>query len=172
VRSRVRVAGAVAAGLATLVLAGCAGPTVSGTPSPASGPTSAAIESVLPCTLLTQQELQQQGQPVQGAPYDTAGETGCSFHGQDFGLDLGKAKDGLNYFTKRAKQFVSLKENSVNGRSGVQIIISHTGRECTQVMAVGTGDVTVGISYNFGHQGDPCAKVMEIAQLIEPRLPK
>lgn len=176
---RVRpTAGLVALVAATLVTTGCGSPSVPGQASPTGVSTStstsasAVIDSVQPCTLLTPQELQQFGQPSPGTPHDAAGETGCEFGGQPFGMTLSKANDGLDYFTKHADKFVKVTKNPVNGRAGVQLLISTDGSECSQVMAVGTGYVVVGVVYNFGHTGDPCAKALEIAQVIEPRLPK
>jgi hypothetical protein len=116
--------------------------------------------------------LQQFGQSPQGTAVDEVGEVGCDYSGQDFKLQLAKSSDGLDYFTKNADKYVKLTQNSVNTRSGLQILISNTGSECSQVTSLGTGYFVVGISYNFGHSGNPCAKALEITQVIELRLPK
>jgi Protein of unknown function (DUF3558) len=102
------------------------------------------------------------------------GETGCDFLGAadtlDRAINLDKSKDSVESYVKRADTFVRLAQNNVNGRPGVQVQISESNTECSQVMAVGSGDVVVAVTRD--KSGDPCGDALKLAQLVEPRLPK
>ncbi|GDY32199.1 hypothetical protein GTS_38320 [Gandjariella thermophila] len=149
---------------------------MSGQPSPtgASSANSASlrmIDTVDPCGLLKPQELQQLEVPTQSEPANASGETGCAWTSKKLFVSSTKAKDGLDYFTKHPEQYVNLAKNTVNDRPGVHFQISRSNTECTQAMAVGTGYVAIAVGY-FDKQGDPCAQALQIAQMVEPRLPR
>jgi Protein of unknown function (DUF3558) len=105
---------------------------------------------------------------------NTSDEAGCGFRGYPDslspGISLNKSKDSVDSYVKRADTFVKFTQNKVNGRAGAQTQISDSNTECSQVIAVGTGDVRVAVLRD--KSGDPCGNALKLAQLVEPRLPK
>jgi hypothetical protein len=162
-------------GMLVLSLAACGG-LVGGQSSP-TGASSAAssaggsVSAVDPCKLLSPQELQQLEVPPNGDEANRSGETGCQWTGQKLFVSLTKANNSLDYFTQHADQYTDLTQDKVNDRAGVHFQISQSNTECSQAVAVGTGYVRVGLGY-FDHSPDPCGKALQIAQMVEPRLPK
>ena len=162
--------GAAAAGLLAVALAGCGGEVV-GQPQPS--PAVSSLVSFDGCTALSQEQLQSLGLRPQGDPLDRAGEVGCSWLGDPFSMSITKdSDDGLAYYEQQAPRFTKYEENAVAGFPGAQIASTATGEECGQVIEVGGGSVVVGISYDPGHQGDPCADALRIAEMIAPKLPR
>jgi hypothetical protein len=163
--------------LAIVTLAACngtqvggeAGPTTTASGSQGSG--SDVLKALDPCTLLTSQELQQFGvDPSTRKPANGSGETGCGFIKYPIGIVLGKANDTVQGFLDRSDTFVKIAKRDVNGRSGVLTQISTENTDCSQVLAVGTGVVRIGLTGD--KSGDPCGDVLKIAQVVEPKLPK
>jgi hypothetical protein len=162
-----------------LVLAGCGPSTVTGDPGPtktsgSAGGDSADFTKLDACTLLTPQELQQNGVVTQPKPLNEAGETGCDFkNATDVigrAISLVKSPEPLDSFTSRPGDFQFFKQNSVNGRSGFQASSSDKNTECSQFLTFGSGVVSIGVTRD--KSGDPCGDATKLAQLAEPRLPK
>ncbi|MEV6607484.1 MULTISPECIES: DUF3558 family protein [unclassified Kutzneria] len=166
--------------LAVVSLSACNGQPTQGQAEPTGASSSqgagssAALDKVDPCTLLTTDQLKQYNVETQGAPNNTSDETGCAYLGYPDsltrGINVGKSKDSVDSFAERADTFVKFTKNSVNGRKGAQTQISTSNTECSQVMAVGSGTVRVGVIND--KSGDPCGDVLKIAQVVEPKLPK
>lgn len=165
-----RKAGLISLGF--LFVAACSTP-------PLPTPTVPTIEQINPCLLITEQELQRWDVTSQSEPVDMVGETGCQWEAPLRSIALVKAKDGLDFFDKKKGLFFNYEKNSVNGRPGRRFQISYTNTECSQVMAAGTGYVSVDITYKRPSQigpdrrypDDPCGEALAIATVIEPRLP-
>ncbi|HEY0494098.1 MAG TPA: DUF3558 family protein [Kutzneria sp.] len=164
--------------LTAAVLSGCNGqpgqaePT--GTTASSGGSSSAVLDKLDPCALLTVDQLQQYSVATQGQPLNTSDETGCIYLGSpdsaSRGINLSKSKDSVDSYVQRSDTFVKLTKNTVNGRNGVQTQISTSNTECSQVIAVGSGTVRVAVTND--KSGDPCGDALKIAQVVEPKLPK
>lgn len=165
-------------GVATAAVAACSGTAIGGQGGPTTSASSssssgdAALSALDPCTLLTSQELQQYNVATKGDKNTTSDEVGCDYVGNypAPSLSISKSKDSVQSYVQRSDTFVKLVQNTVNGRAGVQTRISSSNDECSQVMAVGSGDVRIGLTGD--KSGDPCGDVLKIAQVVEPRLPK
>lgn len=165
--------------LAAVLLTACGGQPTPGQAGPTTSSSgisgsSAALDKVDPCTLLTTDQLQQYKVETQGTPQNTSDETGCAFLGSpdplSTGINLTKSKDSVDSYAQRADTFTKFSKNSVNGRSAAQTQISSANTECSQIMAVGSGTVRVGVIND--KSGDPCADALKIAQVVESKLPK
>ena len=138
------------------------------------------IDAEDPCTLITKQELQRWDITSQRQPVNDVGEIGCQWSSPTKIVALIKGKEGLDFFDRKAAVFINYARNTVNGRSGARLQGSPTNTECSEVMAVGTGYVSVDVYFkvrqgadaNGRYPGDPCGDAMAIATVIEPRLPK
>ena len=152
---------------------GTAGPTTTSGSSTGSGD-SAALSKVDPCTLLTAQELQQYQGRTKGEPLNSSDEQGCDFLGSpdslSRGINLTKSKDSVADYVGRKDSYVKFTKNSVNGRDAAQVQISKSNTECSQIIGVGSGTVSVAVTGD--KSGDPCGDALQIAQVVEPRLPK
>jgi hypothetical protein len=161
-------------GLALALVAGCGATGVGGQADPTSTPQassggSGVMPSLDPCKLLTAQELQAAGVSSDPSPLNGGGEVGCQY-AKDYSIGLSKSSESIDSYKSRAATFVKFSQHDINGRPGVQVQISKTNTECSQVLGVGSGDVVVSVgAYS---NGDPCAEVEKLAQLVEPRLPK
>ncbi|QRK89488.1 DUF3558 domain-containing protein [Saccharopolyspora erythraea] len=169
----------VAAVLASagLLLAGCGGPSAGPTPT-SEGPKEPGLANFDPCTALSAEQLQAQGVEAPGAPVDQGvGEVGCDFDSEDLVLTLLKA-DGrdLSYWEGRRNNFDKFENNQVASRRGISgVAAGGMGQGvCRQIVEAGGGSVIAQVTYSSDQiQGnDPCAKALEIAQQIEPKLPK
>ncbi|QUH06460.1 DUF3558 domain-containing protein [Saccharopolyspora erythraea] len=169
----------VAAVLASagLLLAGCGGPSAGPTPT-SDGPQESGLANFDPCTALSAEQLQAQGIEAPGEPVDQGiGEVGCDFDGQEMVLTLLKA-DGrnLSYWEERRSNFDKFDKNQVASRQGISgIAAGGMGQGvCRQILEAGGGSIIAQVTYSSDAvQGnDPCAKALEIAQQIEPKLPK
>lgn len=154
---------------------------ISGNPGPTTGSSAstnaggdAALNKLDPCTLLTTQELQQYQVRSKGEPLNSSDEQGCDFLGSpdslSRGINLTKSKDSVASYVERADTFVKLTKNNVSGRDGVQVQISKSNTECSQIIGVGSGTVSVAVTGD--KSGNPCGDALQIAQVVEPRLPK
>ena len=164
--------------LTLVTLAGCTGKSVDGNAGPTSSSSSTstqgssgALTALDPCTLLTSDQLQQFGvDPGSKSAANGSGETGCSFIKYPIGIILAKSNESVQGYLDRSDTFVKIAKRDVNGRTGVLTQISNDNTECSQVLAVGSGDVRVGLTGD--KSGDPCGNVLKIAQVVEPKLPK
>jgi hypothetical protein len=165
--------------LAAVLLSGCNGQQTQGQAEPtgtssSGGGSSAALDKLDACTLLTADQLQQYGVETKGKPQNNSSENGCAFiatpDSSATSINLSKSKDSVDSYVQRSDTFVKLAKNSVNGRNGVQTQISTSNTECSQVMAVGSGTVRAGVIND--KSGDPCGDALKIAQVVEPKLPK
>ncbi|GAA3434504.1 hypothetical protein GCM10018954_041080 [Kutzneria kofuensis] len=158
-------------------LTACGSSSIAGEPGPN---TSLALSGdakwagVDPCSLLTVDELRQNGVKTLGKPLNVAGETGCDFLSDSDvigrAINVTKSSNSPDSYLSRPGDFVYIESNSVNGRPGFQTRISKSNDECSQYIAVGSGVVSVATTRD--RSGDPCGAALTLAQLIEPRLPK
>ncbi|MGI8309773.1 DUF3558 family protein [Saccharopolyspora hattusasensis] len=170
----------VAAALAGvgLLLAGCAGgsgqqeqqPQASNGPSP--------LASFDPCTVLTQEQMQKYELRLnQVRPVDELGDVGCKIGGEVFFLGLYKAEsDDLAYWESQRSNFAEFEKNRVGPREGIRGIANGTQGHglCREIIEVAGGSVWVQVAYKSDklEGSDPCGKALEIAQAIEPKLPR
>lgn len=137
-----------------------------------------SLESFDSCTALTPEEIQRFGASPEGQPTDQGlGEVGCDFKGAEFNFGVLKAAtDGQAYWEGQRHQFDEFDTNAVGSHRGFSgIALGGKGQGiCTQGIYVGKGSVLVDITYksNTMQGKDPCAKVMEIARVVEEKLPK
>ncbi|MGP4015351.1 DUF3558 family protein [Saccharopolyspora sp. 5N708] len=178
--TRVAVAGVLAT--AGLVLAGCGGTGGSGDPSASSesqpaGPS--PLAAVDPCTVVPQDDLQAFGVTGPGEAVDQGvGEPGCDFDAGDFILTIYKAEqDDLSYWEGQKSKFSIFERNQVGPREGIKAVT--TGSQgtgmCRQIIEAGGGSVSVALNYDSDKAPSDettCAKAMEIAQVVEPKLPQ
>lgn len=167
-----RFVAAVAVVAAGSVLAGCSG---GGSGGQAGQP---APQNVLagfdPCTI----EPQALGAASPGEPVDDgSGEQGCEFDADDSIVAVYKGEnDSLQFWEGQRDRFGVFEPNQVGGRKGIkQISKGASGRGiCSQVLEVGSGSVSVQVNSSSDQPNDEatCAKAMEIAQAVEPKLPK
>jgi uncharacterized protein DUF3558 len=178
--TRVVAVGALA--VAGLLLAGCGGSGGGEAASPTTGQPSgpSPLASFDPCTVLSQQELQAFGVTEPGEVFDQGiGEPGCEFNagGGDYLLTIYKAEGSDRaYWEQRRDNFGLFEENQVGSHAGIAAIekgaMGHGG--CRQIMESGGGSVSVDIQLSADKKqgNDPCAKALEIARVVEPKLPK
>ncbi|MFN2494492.1 MAG: DUF3558 domain-containing protein [Pseudonocardiaceae bacterium] len=171
-RSHVALAAAVAA--AGLLLGSC-GSTASGTPVP---PAVADASGVDMCTILTDAELTALGiEPDTREPMDLLGVIGCGWLGQPITLSLGRNDETVAEYVNRRDDpaFTSFRENTVNGRSGVQLSVESDRTDCAQMVDGGSVSLRVAVAPAFSLEPRPiysCAEALRIAEMIEPRLPQ
>ncbi len=155
-----------------VLAAGC-GSQLWGAPVP---PAVADASQVDMCTILSGRELGELGiKQDTRTPFDEVGVVGCQWVGEPFTLSMDRDKHTLaSYQTRRDPAFVSLADNTVNGRAGTQLVLDRGGAQCTQLMDGGPVSLTVSVaaSSRLGPPIDACAEALRIAEMIEPRLPK
>ncbi|GAA0510065.1 hypothetical protein GCM10011581_42620 [Saccharopolyspora subtropica] len=176
-----RVTAVAALTVTGLLLGGCGGPRGAEAPSSTNQPPTnetSALASLDPCTVLPQAELQSIGVTKPGEFVDQGtGESGCDFNAGDFLLTIYKAeKDDLSYWRGQRDNFAVFEPNQVGSRNGIKAVTKGSEGQglCRQIMESGGGSVSIAITYRADKiQGnDPCAKALEIARLVEPKLPK
>lgn len=164
----------VLAGIA-VAIAGCgSGSGGQATPEPPAN----LLASVDPCQSLGAPELQAQGaapgEPTEGG----VGETACDFSGDAFDITVLKGdQQSMAYWDGQRSNMGVFEQNKVGQSDGVKMISrSGVGQGvCSQAIVVGQGSVSVQVTYDSDkNPGDEatCAKAMEIAQAVEPKLPK
>jgi hypothetical protein len=166
---------AIAAFAATggLLLAACGGSKGAPAPAPAAPSQSAALAGFDACKVMTQDDLQTFGfKSGDQTPVNQEGEVGCTWTGDQFTLTLTKSNDGLSKWESQRGNFAQLQPNQVGSRKGLSGIVAggQGNGVCREMVDAGGGSVIVQLD-NF-NSGDPCAKALDIAQKIEPRLPK
>lgn len=130
------------------------------------------------CTILTDAEL-----TGLGIKLDTRkqvkelGVVGCQWVGKPITLRLERDDDTIAAYQARQDDpaFTSFSQNSVNGRTGVQLSVERDRTDCAQLMDGGPVSLTVAVAPSFSRNPrsiDSCAEALRIAQMIEPRLPK
>jgi hypothetical protein len=129
------------------------------------------------CTILSDRELAVLGITLgTRTPFDEVGVAGCYWLGKPFTLSLDRDNNTLASYQPRRRDptFVSVADNTVNGRVGTQLVLDRDRSQCTQLMDGGPVSLTVSVaaSSTLGAPIDACAEALRIAQMIEPRLPK
>ncbi|MGW1680020.1 DUF3558 family protein [Saccharopolyspora sp. NPDC002376] len=163
---------------AGVLLAGCSNP--GGDVSPTKQPEpSNVLASLDPCKVLSSGDLTPLGVTEPGEPVDQGiGEQGCSYDAGDFKFRLYKGEtDSLSYWEGQRDKFGVFESNQVGSRSGIkQVTKGSMGHGvCNQVIEVGSGSVSIQVGYDsdkIESDDATCAKAMEIAQVVEPKLPK
>lgn len=129
--------------------------------------------------MLSAEELQQFGVTEPGEPVDQGiGEQGCDFDTDTSGFTIYKGEtDSIAYWQGQRDKFAIFEENKVGSSNGIkQVTKGAVGQSlCSQVIEVGSGSVSVQFGYDADKkQSDEatCAKAMEIAQVVETKLPK
>ncbi|SEG95447.1 Protein of unknown function [Saccharopolyspora kobensis] len=132
-----------------------------------------------PCTALSESDLQSYGVTKPGEPVDQGiGETGCDFKTDDFLLTVYKSDESdMAYWEGRKDRFGIFETNRVGSHEGIKTATKGSAGlgMCTQIVLAGSGSISVQINYSSDkNQGNDvaCAKAMEIAQVVEPKLPK
>ncbi|MGH3993961.1 MAG: DUF3558 family protein [Pseudonocardiaceae bacterium] len=128
------------------------------------------------CTVLTDAELRGFGIDLGSREQvDELGVVGCQWVGQPIRLRLERVEDTVAEYAARRDDPVlkRLRENTVNGRAGVQFSVRRSGEQCVQLMDGGpvSLSVAVGTASSLGAPIDTCAEALRIAEMIEPRLP-
>ncbi|WP_344680109.1 DUF3558 domain-containing protein [Saccharopolyspora taberi] len=161
---------------AGLLVAGCTG---GGEQSPPPPTSENGLASFDPCAGVPQEVLQSIGATEPGEPVDQGiGEQGCEFSGSELVLAVYKGQSAtLEYWEGQRGNFAVFEPNQVGSRKGIKQITkasSGSGSLCTQVVEAGGGSISVQVNLDADkvEGNDPCAKALEIAQRIEPKLPK
>ncbi|WP_406688639.1 DUF3558 family protein [Saccharopolyspora sp. ID03-671] len=167
-----RFVAAVAVVAAGSVLAGCSGGGSAGeTGQPAPQNVLAGFD---PCKV----DPQALGATAPGEPVDDgSGEQGCEFEAGDAIVAVYKGEnDSLQFWEGQRDRFGVFEPNQVGARKGIkQVSKGAVGQGiCNQVIEVGSGSVSVQVNNSGNEPNDDatCAKAMEIAQAVEPTLPK
>jgi hypothetical protein len=129
------------------------------------------------CTILSERELAELGIELDTrTPFDEVGVVGCYWLGTPFTLSLDRDSNALasSQPHRRDPAFVSVADNTVNGRAGTQLVLDRDSSQCTQSMDGGPVSLTVSVaaSSSSGPPIGACAEALRIAQMIEPRLPR
>jgi Protein of unknown function (DUF3558) len=129
------------------------------------------------CTILSDGELAKLGIRLDSRePFDEAGVVGCQWVGNPFTLSMDRDNNTLASYQPRRDDpiFVSFADNTVNDRTGIQLVLDRGGSRCTQLIDGGPVSLTVSVAAasNLGSPINSCAEALRIAQLIEPRLPE
>ncbi|MGH3942149.1 MAG: DUF3558 family protein [Pseudonocardiaceae bacterium] len=157
-----------------LLVGGCGFTVFGATVPPAVGDAS----GVDMCTILTDAELSELGINLSSRRHvDELGVIGCQWVGKPITIRLERDEDPVAVYRARHDDpaFTRFMDNTVNGRSGVQLSVSNDRTDCAQLMDGGPVSLTVAVAPAFSLDAlkiDPCAEALRIAQLIEPRLPK
>lgn len=159
---------------AAWLLAGGCGSSSSDAPAP---PEVGDASSVDMCTVLTDAELSGRGiDPSTRQQVDELGVVGCQWVGQPIRLGLERDKDPITEYAARRDDPVlhRFQKNTVNGRAGIQFSVRRNGEQCVQLMDGGSVSlsVAVGTASSLGPPIDTCAEALQIAKMIEPRLPE
>jgi len=172
IRSYVGLAAAIA--VAGLLMGGC-GSAPPGAPAP---PAVADASGVDMCAILTDAELSTLGMKL-GTRKESAvsGLIGCHWLGDPLTLGLERNDETITeYVTRRDDPaFTSFRENTVNGRVGVQLSVDSDRADCVQLVDGGSVSLRVAVAPAFSLEPRPvdsCAEALRIAEMIEPRLPQ
>lgn len=157
-----------------LLAAGC-GSQLPGAPAQ---PPVADASRVDMCSVLTDAELTRLGIKLDTRKQvNELGVVGCQWVGKPITLSLERDNDTIAAYQDRHDDpsFTSFSENSVNGRTGIQLSVERDRTDCAQLMDGGPVSLTVAVAPSFSRNPqsiDSCAEALRIAKMIEPRLPK
>ncbi|GLW95119.1 DUF3558 domain-containing protein [Actinokineospora globicatena] len=141
--------------------------TQSSDPSPTTSPT-----SVKPCELLTDSEASSIGADGAGQPKKTKGSTGCRWR-----VEKALAADSYNvdvtYYEARSLDDVVSSQTKKPMKLGSHDAIEVLGdNKSGCIVAIAVSDTTrVDVVVAGGEQTRLCAPAVDVAKLIEPRLP-
>jgi hypothetical protein len=130
------------------------------------------------CTILSDADLRRLGISLNSSePVNELGAIGCQWVGNPITLSLERNADTVaKYATRRNDpRFTSFRENTVNGRAGIQLSVEQDRTDCVQLMDGGPVSLAVAVAPSGRYEGPPidtCGEALRIAQMIEPRLPK
>jgi hypothetical protein len=115
--------------------------------------------------------------PSTRTPVDREGSVGCEWAGDPFILSLERDSHTLASYRARPRgpAFISVADNTVNGRPGLRFKVDRDGTDCEQLLDGGSVSLVVSVTPAFSRNGRPvdsCAEALRIARMIEPRLPK
>lgn len=172
--NRSHVALAVAVIAAGFLLGGCAS-AASGASAP---PAVADASGVDMCAILTDAELRTLGMELDTRKQSAVlGLIGCHWLGDPLILGLERNEETVAEYVDRRDDpaFTSFRENTVNGRAGVQLSVLSDRADCVQMVDGGSVSLRVAVAPAFSLEPRPvdsCAEALRIAEMIEPRLPK
>lgn len=166
--------------IAGMLAAGCGGQTGAQAPAPASPapPAVANANGVDMCTILTDPELTALGMQLgTRTGFNKAGVVGCRWQGKSFTLSLERDNSTLaGYQAHRYDpKFIAFMDNTVNGRAGAHFGVDPKGSQCAQLIDGGSVSLSASVAVPTNASPppiDPCAQALQIARMIEPRLPK
>ncbi|MCU1610774.1 MAG: hypothetical protein JWM45_2690 [Pseudonocardiales bacterium] len=172
--------GAVAVTIVGMLAAGCTVQTgaqkAAPTPASPAPPPVVNANGVDMCTILSDPELSSLGvQPGTRTTFNKAGVVGCRWRGASFTLSLERDNSTLAGYQahRQDPQFINFMDNTVNGRAGAHFGVDPKGSQCAQLMDGGSVSLSVSVAVPANSPPfDPCAEALQIAQMIEPRLPK
>ncbi|SDR00638.1 DUF3558 domain-containing protein [Actinopolyspora saharensis] len=170
---------AAVSGVALLGALGCS-PSGSGDTSDSPSATQASggksLESLDPCTMLSEAELKSFGLELPGEPTeDLPWSPGCYYEGDPITLTL--FKDTRNTVSSNAEKstWAEFERLQVNGRSGARTITKGAtqARICNVMFDAGDGLIQVQATESrLPESVDECAKALEIAKKVEPNVPE
>lgn len=171
--NRVQVAVVAVVAVAGLLVSGCGSPD-----APARSMVGDASRVDI-CTILTDPELSGLGIDLGSRkPEDELGLVGCRWVGQPIRLRLERNEDTVAVYRDRARTddpaFTRFRENTVNGRAGVQFSVTQSDQQCVQLTDGGPVSLAVAVAKAYSARSgplDPCTEALRIAEMIEPRLP-
>ncbi|GAB3294930.1 hypothetical protein GCM10027563_35940 [Parasphingorhabdus pacifica] len=128
-----------------------------------------------PCKVFSDAELQRYGVTEPGELVDQGlGEQGCDYSADGFLVTVYKGEEqDAEYWQGRRDNFDVFESNQVGAHQGISMVTSAGEGVCSQMIESGGGSVSVSVTLDSDkiEGNDPCAKAMEIAELIEPKLP-
>ena len=129
------------------------------------------------CTILTEAELAGLGIRLDTRePVDMLGLIGCRWLGEPFTLDLQRDEETVEEYLARREgpQFVNFRQNTVNGRAGVQFSVTRALPQCVQMLDGGPVSLRVAVasSSTLGPPINACAEALRVAEMVAPRLAK
>ena len=130
------------------------------------------------CTILSDAQLSQLGiRPSTRMPVDREGSVGCEWAGTPLLLSLERDRHTVASYRSRphGPAFISVVDNTVNGRAGLRFKVDRDGTDCEQLMDGGSVSLVVSVTSLVTGTGPPvdsCAEALRIAHMIEPQLPK
>jgi hypothetical protein len=144
------VAAAAVVTVAGVLGAGCGSPDA---PAPSAVGDASRVDM---CTVLTDVELSGLGIDLSSRkPEDELGVVGCRWIGQPITLRLERNEDTVAVYRDRGRRddpaFASFRENTVNGRAGVQFSVEGTpNNDCVQLMDGGPVSLAVAVGLQPG----------------------
>jgi hypothetical protein len=147
-------------------------------PAPPAPPAVANANGVDMCTILTDPELTALGMQLDTrTSFNKAGVVGCRWQSKSFTLSLERDNATLAGYQahRQDPKFINFMDNAVNGRAGAHFGVDPNGSQCAQLIDGGSVSLSVSVAVPANPSPppvDPCAEALQIAQMVEPRLPK